>query len=485
LFFHSPFLKRREKYMPGAFDVLLKNGIVVDYASNREEQADVGIKDGKIVEIASGLDARGASEIFDLNGLYVMPGIIDLHTHISPWLGGKWGHKMLAQAGVTTAFDFSGPAKEVRKLAKEYGTGLNIASIEYVQPGQTVPDENPSAKDIESLIDKAMSQGSLGIKLLGGHYPLTSEATARAIEIANQKGAYVAFHCGTLVKGSNLEGFSEAAELAGSNALHIAHVNSYARGIIKDYMEEAEEILKTLTSKPNLTSESYLSPLNGTSGKCINGEPASGVTRKCLNIGGFEATEAGMEKAINEGWAQVNMPAGGEIILSVGKDGVDYWRALGTDAGVSFLANPPEARLRLATAKKPSGEFVVDCISTDGGGIPRNVILEMGLSLVKLQTLTLKEFVLKTSYNPSKILGLKNKGRLSPGADADITVFDFDRQKAYMSLVQGGVIMYRGHVCGKSSRFITTEAGRKNIEEMETVTVDLSESLFYQRLQKQ
>ena len=63
---------------------------------------------------------------------------------------------------------------------------------------------------------------SLGDQTLGGHYPLTSEATARAIEVANQKKAYVAFHAGSLAKGSNIEGFLEAVELANGNCLHMA-----------------------------------------------------------------------------------------------------------------------------------------------------------------------------------------------------------------------------------------------------------------------
>ena len=47
----------------------------------------------------------------------------------------------------------------------------------------------------------------------------------------------------------------------------------------------------------------------------------------------------------------------------------------------------------LATEKRPDGSFVVDCISTDGGGIPRNVIIAKGLSLVKLGGLNMAEFV--------------------------------------------------------------------------------------------
>ena len=76
----------------------------------------------------------------------------------------------------------------------------------------------------------------------------------------------------------------------------------------------------------------------------------------------------------------------------------------------------------MAVAKKKGGSFVVDCLCTDGGAIPRNVIVPMGLGLVNLEAWTIDEFVVKTSLNPAKWLGLNTKGHLSPGADADITV---------------------------------------------------------------
>jgi hypothetical protein len=191
----------------------------------------------------------------------------------------------------------------------------------------------------------------------------------------------VAFHVGTTSHGSNIDGFLQAADLAAGNAVHIAHINSYCRGAVRPYMVETEEAIAALIAHPNLRTENYLSPLNGTSAKCANGAPESRVTQQCLKIGGFPTTEAGFEAAILAGWAEINVEAGGEVALGTGKAAVEYWRQRGTDTTVSFRVNPPEPRLRLATAKRPSGEFVVDCISTDGGGIPRNVIVEMGLAL--------------------------------------------------------------------------------------------------------
>lgn len=172
------------------------------------------------------------------------------------------------------------------------------------------------------------------------------------------------------------------------------------------------------------------------------------------------------------------------MVLASGDRAVAYWRERDTDTTVSFKVNPPEPRIRLAAAKRPNGQFVVDCISTDGGGIPRNVIVSMGLALVKLQALTMKEFVQKTSYNPARILGLTNKGHFQIGADADISVLDLESQKPVMSTVNGKVIMINGYVCGQSSQVITTEAGASYIRAkgLTPCVVDIGQSAFYQGL---
>ena len=62
------------------FDTVVKNGMIIDGTRAPRYRGDIGIKDGRIVEIGN-LDAGdGASEI-DASGLIVAPGFIDLHTH--------------------------------------------------------------------------------------------------------------------------------------------------------------------------------------------------------------------------------------------------------------------------------------------------------------------------------------------------------------------------------------------------------------------
>ena len=467
--------------MSPQYDVLLRRGTLVDPLSGRVECADLAVVGGAIVEIAPDLDPSRAREVFQLPGCYVLPGIVDLHMHASAWLGGRAAHKMMAEVGVTTALDMSGPIDSVLDIARDHGAGLNIACLEAVRPGQTVRDEDPGAAELQALLDVSLAKGAIGLKILGGHYPLTPEATARTIEVANRNRTYVAFHAGSLTQGSNVEGFLQAVQLAGPHALHIAHVNSYCRGGVRACMQETEEAIAALQGHATLRSESYLSPLNGTSARCAGGAPESRVTQHCLATGGFPATETGLEAAILDGWAQINLEAGGRVVLGTGVAARDYWRSRGTDATVSFAVNPPEPRLRLVTAKRSSGEFAVDAISTDGGGIPRNVIVEMGLALVKLQALSLPEFAKKTSLNPARILGLANKGYLAPGADADITVVDVARQAAVLSLANGRVIMYHGYACGQGSRIVTTAAGAAAASRrgLQPVVVDLAESAFY------
>ena len=446
------------------YDILLQNGHVVDPVNEKDEVIDVGLKDGKVVELGSGLRSSDAAEVFDLGGYLVVPGLVDIHVHISAWIGGHRGHKMMAKAGVTTALDLSGPINSVLKMARDYGTGLNIACIDYVRPGYTVETEDPGKEELQDFIEEAMSKGAIGYKLLGGHYPLTPEATARAIEVANKKKAHVTFHAGTLKNGSDLNGFKEAVQLAAGNTLHLAHINSYCRGRVKPVLEEYKEIVETLEANPNIICESYLSAVNGTSSKCSAGVPESNVTKTCLQTGGFEPTEDGFAEAILAGWAQINMKAGGVNKLAVGQEALEYWRENGTDGTVSFAVNPGESRYLLATAKRKDGNFVVDAIGTDGGGIPRNSTVELGLGLVKFGGLNINEFVYKSSVNPAKMLGLENKGTLGVGADADVTVLDWERNKAHITIANGKLVMYDGVVVGKGATFITTEAGKNNVE---------------------
>ena len=63
-------------------DLLLKNGHVIDPANNINARMDVAIADGKIIKVAPGIATDKAKKVVDVTGLYVCPGLIDIHTHV-------------------------------------------------------------------------------------------------------------------------------------------------------------------------------------------------------------------------------------------------------------------------------------------------------------------------------------------------------------------------------------------------------------------
>src|ERR1700746_2815351 len=87
-------------------NLVLRGGRIIDPASGRDETADIAFGDGKVTEIGRDLAARDA-EIVDVRGLLVVPGLIDLHTHVY-WGGTSLGVEAVEvarQSGTTTFVD--------------------------------------------------------------------------------------------------------------------------------------------------------------------------------------------------------------------------------------------------------------------------------------------------------------------------------------------------------------------------------------------
>jgi dihydroorotase len=64
------------------YDLLLKGGHVIDPANGVDRVADVGISAGKIAAVAESIPANAADKAVDVSGLYVTPGLIDIHFHV-------------------------------------------------------------------------------------------------------------------------------------------------------------------------------------------------------------------------------------------------------------------------------------------------------------------------------------------------------------------------------------------------------------------
>lgn len=94
-----------EAHRPKPFDLLIRNGHVIDTAQDIDGVMDVGIRAGRIEAVAPNLDTTACPDIREANGTYVCPGLIDLHGH---WYeGGLYGinAEIGLNHGVTTAVD--------------------------------------------------------------------------------------------------------------------------------------------------------------------------------------------------------------------------------------------------------------------------------------------------------------------------------------------------------------------------------------------
>lgn len=94
-------------------DILLKGGHVIDPKNNIDSQMDVGIANGKILRVAAEIPVNSAKRVVDVQGMYVTPGLIDIHTHV--FVGSNSGFAdgfssvspddFTFKAGITTVVD--------------------------------------------------------------------------------------------------------------------------------------------------------------------------------------------------------------------------------------------------------------------------------------------------------------------------------------------------------------------------------------------
>src|SRR5215471_5029678 len=89
------------------YDLILRGGRVIDPSQKLDEITDVAFSSGKVAQIGRALKADAETNVRDLSGFIVTPGLIDLHTHVY-WGGTSLGidaEDFCRLSGVTTAID--------------------------------------------------------------------------------------------------------------------------------------------------------------------------------------------------------------------------------------------------------------------------------------------------------------------------------------------------------------------------------------------
>lgn len=158
------------------FDLLIKGGEVVDPGGPHGGDFDVAIQSGRIAAVEPDIPAKSAAQVIDGTGLYVTPGLVDLHTHVyhSVTYWGIDADPVAARSGVTTWVD-AGSAGGYNLIGLQkfivqpsplrMYAFLNISSIGLTAPTWELANPNYCDEALCSKIAAAYPEFVRGIKV--------------------------------------------------------------------------------------------------------------------------------------------------------------------------------------------------------------------------------------------------------------------------------------------------------------------------------
>lgn len=380
---------------------LIKGGRVIDPAKNVDKKADVLIKDGKINKIGTNLAEENA-EIINAKGLVVCPGLIDLHVH------------------------FREPGREDKETIE---TGLKAALVGGVTSVLTMPNTNPVA-DNQTVIEYQLSKAKkLNLANLYATGTITSkEDYISEMNDLKQTGAVALTDDGYDVQDEHL--FRKALEWAKTFKMPVlchAEVESLTGDGVMN--EGAVSTEMGLPGIPHSAEDMAIM-------KNIMLAEDVGTHLHISHI----ATERGVEAVRQAKKRKIKVTA--EVTPHHFALTDEVCRNWNTNAKMY----PPlrtEADKRAVIKGLQDGS--IDIIATDHaphleneklqpfvdapkGTVGLETLLAVSLTyLVKNKKLTLSELIKKLTINPANLIGI-DKGQLAVGKEADITLFDPNKE---------------------------------------------------------
>src|SRR5690242_1337365 len=188
-----------------AFDLLLKNGRIVDGTGSPWFRGDVAIRGDSIAMMAPHIDGN-ATRVIDVGGNVIAPGFIDIHTHASRGIFEVPTAPNYVRQGVTTIMegpDGSSPVPLAPFLAKldDLKKSLNIGSFIGQGSVRTAVIGNVNRKatpdeitKMQALVEQGMKDGAFGLSTGLYYVPGTFSSTAEVIELAKVAGRYGGMH---------------------------------------------------------------------------------------------------------------------------------------------------------------------------------------------------------------------------------------------------------------------------------------------------
>ncbi len=199
---------------PGAaedtFDLLVRHGLVVDGSGADGFEADVGIRDGRIVRVGDLSDAT-AERTIDASGLVVAPGFIDIHNHSDFTLLKEPRCESMIRQGVTTmVLGEGGSAGPVKSGEQEWttlggyfrhveiaGVAANICSYvgqtqvwTYVKGHALEPATVSEIEAMKREVARAMEEGAMGLSTSLLMPPSSLVTTGQLVELASVASRY-------------------------------------------------------------------------------------------------------------------------------------------------------------------------------------------------------------------------------------------------------------------------------------------------------
>jgi N-acyl-D-amino-acid deacylase len=197
------------------YDLIIRNGRVLDGTGNPWFPADIAVRAGRIVKVGALGDAA-ATRVVDATGKYVAPGFIDIHSHADHGSSPRGGLRdpnpeirsapNLVSQGITTVVvnhdgRSSFPIAEQRRLLEQQGIGPNAmllvghGTVRARAIGTDVrrPATSDEVARIRALVRQALQEGavglSAGLEYAPGRWSTTDEVVELARELVPVRGS--------------------------------------------------------------------------------------------------------------------------------------------------------------------------------------------------------------------------------------------------------------------------------------------------------
>jgi N-acyl-D-amino-acid deacylase len=487
-------------------DIIIRGGTVVDGSGAPRRRADVGVTGDRIAFVGDAAASRvTALRTIDATGLIVAPGFIDPHTHTQADLSSPERHANLAylMQGVTTVItnnDGGGSVDIGRTLDgwRKSGIGTNAAvyigqgSVRGAVLGMSASAPTPAQIDsMRAIVARGMDQGAIGMSTGLYYAPGSYASTEEVIELAKIAAAKGGLYDSHLRDESSytigLVGAVNEAIRIGREAhlpIHISHIKALGTDVWGQSDSVIGIIRKARASGVDVTADQYPYTASGTS-------LGASLLPRWAEAGGRDSLRARAKdpairaRLVAEMEANLKRRNGAHsLLISSTRDTSLLGKRL-DEIAQRRNTTPVEAALAIITTADPGvasfnmnesdienfmkQDFVVT--GSDGSdGHPRKygTVPKLFHEYVEAKhVLTLERAVQRSSAETAQILGLKDRGRIAPGAFADVVVFDestFADRSTYEqpTLLAAGVryLLVNGTPTIDEGRFANVFAGR-------------------------